>query len=230
MSVVVDVSHLCRSATWCLEWSYSQHRPFCCTFRGYIFAFPSFFIFWEKNKIIADLFRPVQRKATKIVSFVTGSNNMQKKREIKWCLFQSGLDWRHTFLEPALKISKKRKMNIIYTQPIYCICINIGQIIYYASIYLFLTCPKPVLLFFLLPLTLFSSSFPLYLFSYTLSYFLTHPQGMRKSLLWGRGLLDYRGPVFVLPPLVENDIRHNIQKHIIPQRSKAKRAIIKYCN
>ena len=121
-------------------------------------------------------------------------------------------------------------MNIIYTQPIYCICINIGQIIYYASIYLFLTCPKPVLLFFLLPLTLFSSSFPLHLFSYTLSYFLTHPQGMRKSLLWERGLLDYRGPVFVLPPLVENDIRHNIQKHIIPQRSKAKRAIIKYCN
>ena len=168
MSVVVDVSHLCRSATWCLEWSYSQHRPFCCTFRGYIFAFPSFFIFWEKNKIIADLFRPVQRKATKLVSFVTGSNNMQKKREIKWCLFQSGLDWRHTFLEPALKISKKRKMNIIYTQPIYCICINIGQIIYYAPIYLFLTCPKSVLLF-------FSSSSPFILFFFPSSSFLLHP-------------------------------------------------------
>ena len=75
--------------------------------------------------------------------------------------------------------------------------------------------------FFLLLLPLFSSSFPLHLFSYTLSYFLTHPQGMRKSLLWGRGLLDYRGPVFVLPPLVENDIRHNIQKHTMPQINKA---------
>ena len=169
MSVVVDVNHLCRSATWCLEWSYSQHGPFCCTFRGYIFAFPSFFIFWEKNKIIADLFRPVQRKATKLVSFVTGSNNMQKKREIKWCLFQSGLDWRHTFLEPALKISKKRKMNIRYTQPIYCICINIGQIIYYASIYLFLTCPKSVLLFFFFFFSPYSLLLSLFIFSLTSS-------------------------------------------------------------
>ena len=51
--------------------------------------------------------------------------------------------------------------------------------------------------------------------------FLTHPQWMRKSLLWGEGLLDYEGLVFVLPPLVENVIGHNIQKHTMPQGNKA---------
>ena len=72
--------------------------------------------------------------------------------------------------------------------------------------------------------SLFPSSYPLYYLPSSFLSFLTHPNEW-ESLSFGERVFWIAGVQLTSPPLVENEVRHNIQKHTMPQENKAVKAI-----